>query len=119
MGDGMFMYDELLSIEAKFDLFNETIKRVKEYFLSWKEELPNDFYTFISENNIQMDTDSNLKNVVFRPFKIGYEIRVAQENIIAISVVLDIFVENNDSPICSYYCYYDKEGTMIDNFIDC
>lgn len=91
MGDGMFMYDELLSIEAKFDLFNETIKRVKEYFLSWKEELPNDFYTFISENNIQMDIDSNLKNVVLRPFKIGYEIRVAQENIIAISVVLGMY----------------------------
>lgn len=31
------MYDELLSIGAEFDSFNETIKRVKEYFLNGKK----------------------------------------------------------------------------------
>lgn len=112
------MYNKLLAIEAEFDLFNETMKRAKEYFLHWKEELPNDFQKFMSENKIHIDLDGNFKNLVFRPFKIGYEIRVAQENIVAISVVLDIFVGNNESPVCSYYCYYDKKGTMFDNFID-
>lgn len=112
------MYDKLLFFEAEFDLFNETIKKVKKYFLNWKEQFPNDFQKFISENNIHIDSEGNLKNIIFRPFKIGYEIRVAQENIIALSVVLDIFVKNNDSPICSYYCYYNEKGIMIDDFID-
>lgn len=112
------MYDELLSFEARFDLFTETIKRAKEYFTKWNKEFPTDFQKFISENDISIDLDGNFNNVIFKPFKIGYEIRVAQENIIVISVVLDMFVNNEDSSICSYYCYYDNNGSMFDDFID-
>lgn len=112
------MYDELLSFETKFDLINETSKMVTQYFLNWKKQFPEDFQKFISENNIHIDSNGNLNNVIFKPFKIGYEIRVAQENIVAFSVVLDIFVKSDDSPICSYYCYYNDKGIMFDDFIE-
>ena len=54
-------------------------------------------------------------------FKVGYEIRIAQESIEVISVVLDLLtlVENEETEVaCSYYCFYDKNGDVVDDFID-
>ena len=49
------------------------------------------------------------------------EIRIAQESIEVISVVLDLLtlVENEETEVaCSYYCFYDKNGDVVDDFID-
>lgn len=114
------MHDTLLQIENEYDLFNKTIHYAKVYFNNWEKEDFDEFQKFAMENSILYKED-DLKNLMFKPFKIGYEIRVGQENLIALSVVLDIFVKDNDleQQVCSYYCFYDKQGNMLDDFIDC
>lgn len=56
-------------------------------------------------------------DVRFEVFKVGYEIRLAQENTEVISVALDLmaFVDEEElEVVCSYYCFYDKNGNFVD-----
>lgn len=115
------MQEELLKIIEDRDLINKTVINAKKYIQEWEIEQPTEFQIFFSKYNLQNIISKRFADVKFEVFKVGYEIRIAQESIEVISVVLDLLtlVENEETEVvCSYYCFYDKNGDVVDDFID-
>ena len=115
------MQEELLKIIEDGDLINKTVINAKKYIQEWEIEQPTEFQIFFSKYNLQNIISKSFTDVKFEVFKVGYEIRIAQESIEVISVVLDLLtlVENGETEVaCSYYCFYDKNGDVVDDFID-
>lgn len=115
------MYKDLIQLSKEFDLEKQTIENAKQFFRNWKKEFPEEFKEYLLPYGLEKDLPTDFSKINFCVFKIGYEIRLGQENIEALSVVLDLettYNEYDNFNLCSYYCYYDKQGNFIDDFID-
>ena len=115
------MFKKLMHLSNEFDLVNQTVEYAKQFFINWKNEFPEEFKEYLIPYGLENELPEDFSRIKFEVFKIGYEIRTGQENLEALSVVLDLIVYcagEMDGKLCSYYCYYDKNGKFIDDFID-
>lgn len=110
------MYTKLSKIVKKFDLMNQSIEAAKQYFFKWKEENPKEWNQYIAPVDYSDDFLVNISDLKFEAAVVRYEIRLFQENMEAISVLVNVNICDN-MPI-HYYCFFDMYGNLIDEFVD-
>ena len=116
------MKDSLIKLNKDFNLVDHTIENAKQYIKDWKLEQEEEFIEFFSDYNLENVLPDDFSAVEFDVRRIGYDILLNQEDVEEIFVVLWLNIfdveDNHETTICSYYCYYDMNGNIIDNYID-
>ena len=110
------MYTKLYEITKKFDLLNQSLEAAKQYFYRWNKENPTELSEYVIPEDSSTELAVEISDFEFKVALVRYEIRLFQENIEAISVIVDVNAYEK-LPI-HYYCFFDMCGKMIDEFVD-
>ena len=116
------MKDSLIKLSEDYNLIERTIEYAKVFMKDWKELHEEEFIEFFSEYNLENALPDDFSAINFVVLKIRHEVRLIQENLEALQVVMDLTTfdpeDNHEYTVCTYCCYYDMNGEFMDDFID-